>query len=80
MKRRKLKYFGHICHHDTLAITILQGLVEGNRQRGLSITNWVYNVNKWKKEKSLKELLKRWKGWKIFLANGIRNSLLNCRL
>ena len=31
IKRRKLTYVGHICRHETLAKTILQGKIEGTR-------------------------------------------------
>ena len=31
IKRRNLKYFGHIYRNDTLAKTILQGKIEGTR-------------------------------------------------
>ena len=32
IKRRKLKYYSHICRHNGLAKTILQGKVEGKRK------------------------------------------------
>ena len=33
-KEKKLKYFGHIYRRDYLAKTILQGIVDDNRERG----------------------------------------------
>ncbi|KAL8577432.1 hypothetical protein ACOMHN_048067 [Nucella lapillus] len=33
VKRRKLTWFGHVNRHDSLAKTILQGIVEGGRRR-----------------------------------------------
>ncbi|KAL8611432.1 hypothetical protein ACOMHN_014487 [Nucella lapillus] len=33
VKRRKLTWFGHVNRHDSLAQTILQGTVEGERRR-----------------------------------------------
>ena len=34
VKRRKLAWFGHVCRHDSLSKTILQGTVEGWKSRG----------------------------------------------
>ena len=31
IKRRKLLYYGHICRHDMMSTTIMQGRVEGTR-------------------------------------------------
>ena len=47
IKRRKLKYYGHICRHDGLAKTILQGKVEGKRKKGRPRNNWMHNISKW---------------------------------
>ena len=33
VKRRKLSWFDHVCHHDTLLKVILQGTVDGSRRR-----------------------------------------------
>ena len=33
VKRRKLAWFGHVTGHDSLPKTILQGTLEGGRQR-----------------------------------------------
>ena len=33
-KRRKLAWFGHATHHDSLSKTILHGTLEGRRRRG----------------------------------------------
>ena len=34
IKRRKLLYYGHICRHDSMSTNIMQGRVEGTRDRG----------------------------------------------
>ena len=34
IKRRKLKWYGHISIHEGLCKTIMQGIVEGVRKRG----------------------------------------------
>ena len=36
IKRRKLKYYGHICRHDGLAKTILGRNVEGKRKKAVT--------------------------------------------
>ena len=34
VKRRKLKWYGHVSHSSSLAKTILQGTVKGGRRQG----------------------------------------------
>ncbi|XP_038052343.1 uncharacterized protein LOC119725050 [Patiria miniata] len=47
MKRRKLKWFGHVTRHNSLCQTIMQGTVEGGRRRGRQRKSWVDNVKEW---------------------------------
>ena len=49
VKRRKLKlqWYGHITRHDSLAKTILQGIVEGGRKRGKPRKSWLSNIKEW---------------------------------
>jgi len=47
VKRRKMKYFGHVIRHDNLQKTIVQGTVEGNRKRGRPRKNWMSNIMEW---------------------------------
>ena len=49
VKRRKLQWYayGHITRHDSLAITILQGTVEGGRKRGKLRKFWLSNIIEW---------------------------------
>ena len=47
VKRRKLNWFGHICRHNTLAKTILQGTVAGGRKRGRPRKTWLDNIKTW---------------------------------
>ena len=35
VKRRKLKWYGHVSHSSDLAKTILQGTVKGGRRQGI---------------------------------------------
>ena len=50
IKRRKLKWFGHISRHDNLCKTIMQGAVEGSRIRGRLKQKWIDNIVKWTKK------------------------------
>ena len=47
VRRRKLKWFGHVSRHDTLSKTILQGTVEGGRRRGRQRKSWLDNIKDW---------------------------------
>ena len=69
IKRRKLKYYGHICRHDGLAKTILQGKVEGKRKRGRPRNNWMHNVNNWtnKNTSELTRMVEDREEWKNFV-------------
>ena len=58
IKRRKMSYYGHICRHNSLANTIMQGQVEGARSRGRPKKDWMSNITLWT-NKSLDELLEK---------------------
>ena len=47
VKRRKLKWFGHVTRSKGLAKTILQGTVPGKRGRGRPRRSWGDNINEW---------------------------------
>ncbi|KAI8479301.1 hypothetical protein Bbelb_429730 [Branchiostoma belcheri] len=47
VKQRKLMWFGHVCRHNTLAKTTLQGTVAGGRKRGRPRKTWLDNIKKW---------------------------------
>ena len=47
VKRRKLKWFGHVTRSSGLAKTILQGTVQGGRRRGRQRTRWEDNIKEW---------------------------------
>ena len=75
IKRRMLKYFGHICRYENLAKTILHGKIEGTYQtlvkigRGRPVNNWMININKWT-QKPTCELLRQVdnrEGWRRFV-------------
>ena len=47
VKRRKLKWYGHVTQSSGLAKTILQGTVQGGRQRGRQRRQWEDNIEEW---------------------------------
>ena len=47
VKRRKLKWFGHVTRSSGLAKTILQGTVQGGRRRGRQRKRWEDNIKEW---------------------------------
>ena len=46
VKKRKLRWFGHVSKSSGLAKTILQGTVKGKR-RGRQKKRWEDNINEW---------------------------------
>ena len=47
VKRRRLKWYGHITRSSGLAKTILQGTVQGGRRRGRQKKRWEDNIPEW---------------------------------
>ncbi|XP_071509599.1 uncharacterized protein [Diadema antillarum] len=47
IKRRKLKWFGHVTRRDGLVKTVLQGAVRGGRKRGRQKKRWEDNITEW---------------------------------
>ena len=47
VKKRKLKWFGHVSRSSGLAKTILQGTVQGGRKRGRQKKHWENNISEW---------------------------------
>ena len=47
VKKRKLKWFGHVSRSSGFAKTILQGIVQGGRRRGRQKKRWENNVAEW---------------------------------
>ena len=47
LKRRKLKWYGHVTRSDSLTKVILQGTVEGSRRRGRPKKSWSDNIAEW---------------------------------
>ena len=47
VKRRKLKWYGHVSCLSGLAKTILQGTVRGGRRQGRQKKRWKDNIREW---------------------------------
>ena len=47
VKKRKLRWFGHVSRSSGLAKTILQGTVKGKRKRGTQKKRWEDNIKEW---------------------------------
>ena len=47
VKKRKLRWYGHISRSSGMAKTILQGTVKGARSRGRQKERWEDNIKEW---------------------------------
>ena len=47
VRRRKLKWYGHVSRSSGLAKTVLQGTVQGKRKRGRQRKRWEDNISEW---------------------------------
>ena len=47
VKKRKLRWYGHIARSSGMAKTILQGTVKGARRRGRQKKRWEDNIKEW---------------------------------
>ena len=47
VKKRKLRWYGHISRSSGMAKTILQGTVKGARRRGRQKKGWEDNIKEW---------------------------------
>ena len=47
VKKRKLRWIGHVSRSSGLAKTILQGTVKGKRKRGRQKKRWEDNIKEW---------------------------------
>ena len=47
VKRRKLQWYGHVCHSSRLAKTLLRGTVKGGRRQGGQSKRWEDNIREW---------------------------------
>ena len=47
VRKRKLRWYGHVTRTPGLAKTILQGTVRGGRRRGRQKKRWEDNIREW---------------------------------
>ena len=47
VKKRTLRWFGHVSMSSGLAKIIIQGTLKGNRKRGRQKTMWEGNIKEW---------------------------------
>ena len=47
VKRRKLRWYGHVSRSSGLTKTVLQGTVQGGRRRGRQRKRWEDNIREW---------------------------------
>ena len=47
VRQRKLRWYGHVCRHTSLAKTVQQGTVAGGRGRGRPRKRWNENIREW---------------------------------
>ncbi|XP_038052371.1 ficolin-1-like [Patiria miniata] len=50
VKKRKLRWYGHVTRASGLSKTILQGTVQGRRRRGRQSKKWIDNIAEWTSE------------------------------
>ena len=70
VKKRKLRWYGHISRSSGMAKTLLQGTVKGARRRGGQKKRWEDNIKEWMGmgfEDSLRAAEDR-EGWKGIVA------------
>ena len=70
VKKRKLRWYGHISRSSGMAKTILQGTVRGARRRGRQKKRWEDNIKEWTGigfGESLRAAKDR-EGWKSIVA------------
>ena len=76
VKRRKMKWYGHVTRSSELAKTILQGTVQGGRRRGRPRKNWGDNISEWtglQLRNTLREAEDR-EGWRKLAAKSSRGA------
>ena len=71
IRKRKIKYYGHIRRHETLQKKIIEGKVEGKRKRGRRRKNWISNIEEtmgMKMNECCEAALDR-KRWRAMISN-----------
>ena len=57
VKKRKLKWYGHVTRASGLSKTIMQGTVRGGRKRGGQLKRWEHNISEWTNLSSAETLM-----------------------
>ncbi|XP_071850624.1 uncharacterized protein [Apostichopus japonicus] len=82
VKKRKLRWYGHVTRSTGLAETILQGTVPGGKRRGRQRKSWEDNIPEWTSLKlpdGLREAEDR-KKWKAIVGRASVAPLRSTRL
>ena len=77
VKKRKLKWYGHVTRSTGLAKTVLQGTVPGGRKRGRQKKRWEDNIREWTGLK-LNECMRKAEsreGWRELVAISVLTPL-----
>ena len=72
VKKRKLRWFGHVSRSSDLAKTFLQGTVKGKRKRGRQKKRWEDIIKEWTGmdfASSTRTAAENRSGWKGIVAN-----------
>ena len=71
VKRRKLKWYGHVSRSSGLANTILQGTVKGGRRQRRQKKRWENNVREWTDLEFARAVENREKWRKLVLKSSV---------
>ena len=47
VRRRKLRYFGHVVRHDSLEQDIMLGMIPGLKRQGGQKKQWIDDISNW---------------------------------
>ena len=47
VRKRKMRYFGHVVRHDSLENTIMLGMTEGMKRQGGQRRQWIEDIGTW---------------------------------
>ena len=72
---RKLKYFGHVNRHSSVHTTLLNGRVNGKRERGRPKTFGTSNIKEWAGKSYIEafRLTSNRYGWRIIALNPLQD-------
>ena len=72
VKKRQLKYYGHVRRHESLQKVVLEGKIDGKRARGKPRKSWIGNVvatTGSKIKKNCSELTLERERWRYMVSN-----------